>query len=213
LPRATELAEPLPPERFQALLENALPDFRLDLTGRERLGLARFLAELDVWRRRVNLTGRLSCEDLVSHALESAVGAALLPLEARVVDIGTGGGFPGVPLAFVRPDLSVTGLEPREKRAAFLRHVARALPVENAVIAAGRAEELPESGFDFATSRAVNIETLDPVRVLKPGGGLLLWTTAGGAAGPPPHGFQLERVLPIPLSRERVIALYLRDPG
>ena len=210
MPRATELAEPLPPERFQALLENALPDFRLDLTGRERLGLARFLAELDVWRRRVNLTGRLSCEELVSHALESAVGAALLPLEARVVDVGTGGGFPGVPLAIVRPDLSVTWLEPREKRAAFLRHVARAVPVENAVVAAGRAEDLPVSAFDFATSRAVRIETLDPGRFLRPGGSVLLWTTDTNAAAAPPRGFQLERVLPIPASRQRVIAVYRR---
>jgi len=210
LPRATELAEPLPPERFQALLENALPDFRLDLTGRERLGLARFLAELDVWRRRVNLTGRLSREELVSHALESAVGAALLPLEARVVDVGTGGGFPGVPLAIVRPDLSVTWLEPREKRAAFLRHVARAVPVENAVVAAGRAEDLPVSAFDFATSRAVRIETLDPGRFLRPGGSVLLWTTDTNAAAAPPRGFQLERVLPIPASRQRVIAVYRR---
>lgn len=210
MPRATELAEPLPPERFQALLENALPDFRLDLTGRERLGLARFLAELDVWRRRVNLTGRLSCEELVSHALESAVGAALLPLEARVVDVGTGGGFPGVPLAIVRPDLSVTWLEPREKRAAFLRHVARAVPVENAVVAAGRAEDLPVSVFDVATSRAVRIETLDPGRFLRPGGSVLLWTTDTNAAAAPPSGFQLERVLPIPASRQRVIAVYRR---
>lgn len=210
MPRATELAEPLPPERFQALLENALPDFRLDLTGRERLGLARFLAELDIWRRRVNLTGRLSCEELVSHALESAVGAALLPLEARVVDVGTGGGFPGVPLAIVRPDLSVTWLEPREKRAAFLRHVARAVPVENAVVAAGRAEDLPVSVFDVATSRAVRIETLDPGRFLRPGGSVLLWTTNTNAAAAPPSGFQLERVLPIPASRQRVIAVYRR---
>lgn len=210
MPRATELAEPLPPERFQALLENALPDFRLDLTGRERLGLARFLAELDIWRRRVNLTGRLSCEELVSHALESAVGAALLPLEARVVDVGTGGGFPGVPLAIVRPDLSVTWLEPREKRAAFLRHVARAVPVENAVVAAGRAEDLPVSVFDVATSRAVRIETLDPGRFLRPGGSVLLWTTDTNAAAAPPSGFQLERILPIPASRQRVIAVYRR---
>lgn len=210
MPRATELAEPLPPERFQALLENALPDFRLDLTGRERLGLARFLAELDVWRRRVNLTGRLSCEELVSHALESAVGAALVPLEARVVDVGTGGGFPGVPLAIVRPDLSVTWLEPREKRAAFLRHVARAVPVENAVVAAGRAEDLPVSAFDVATFRAVRIETLDPGRFLRPGGSVLLWTTDTNAAAAPPSGFQLERILPIPASRQRVIAVYRR---
>jgi len=136
------------------------------------------------------------------------LGASLLAPGAQVVDVGTGGGFPGVPLAIVRPDLSVTWLEPREKRAAFLRHVARALPVENAVVHAARAEDLPVSGFDFATSRAVGIEALYPVRFLRSGGGLLLWTTESRATGAPPPGFQLQRVLPIPFSRERVIALY-----
>ena len=209
MPTTIGPAEPFPPERFRSLLEDALPGFPLGpvLTELQQLVLARFLAELDAWRRHVNLTGRLSSEELVSHALESVLGAGLLPPGAQVVDVGTGGGFPGVPLAIVRPDLSVTWLEPREKRAAFLRHVARALPVENAVVQAARAEDLPVSGFDFATSRAVGIETLGPLRFLRPGGGLLLWTTESRAGAPPP-GFQLERVLPIPFSRQRVIALY-----
>jgi 16S rRNA (guanine527-N7)-methyltransferase len=208
MPYAIEPAEPLPPESFRALLRNALQAFSLDLTDLQEARLSRFLAELDAWRRRVNLTGRLSSEHLVSHALESAVGAALLPVDGAVVDVGTGGGFPGVPLAILRSELFMTWLEPREKRAVFLRHVARVLPVENAVVQAARTRDLPDSGFDFATSRAVGIEALDPVRFLKPGGGLLLWTTLPKAAGRPPSGFELERVLPLPFSRERVIALY-----
>lgn len=208
MPSASGPGEPLPPEGFRTLLRNALPAFSLDLPELPQQHLARFLAELDAWRRRVNLTGRLSSENLVSHALESAVGASLLPRHGTVVDIGTGGGFPGVPLAILRPDLSVTWLEARERRVAFLRHVARTVPVDNAVVRAARAEDLPESGYDFATSRAVAIESLHPDRFLKPGGGLLLWTTAGGAAGTPPQGFRRESVLAIPLTRERVIALY-----
>ena len=208
MPSAIEPAEPLPPESFRALLQNARPAFSLDLTDLQQERLARFLAELDAWRRRVNLVGRLSSEELVSHALESALGAALLPSTGAVADIGTGGGFPGVPLAILLPELSVTWLEPREKRAAFLRHVARALPVENAVVQAARARDLPDAGFDFATSRAVGIETLGRIRFLRPGGSLLLWTTAARAAGKPPQDFEFETVLPIPLSRERVIALY-----
>ena len=208
MPSATEAPEPLPPEAFRGLLRNAIPAFSLELSEPQQESLARFLAELDAWRRRVNLTGRLSSEDLVSHALESALGAPLLPGRGTVVDIGTGGGFPGVPLAILRPDLSVTLLESRERRVAFLRHVARALPIDNAVVRAARAEDLPEAGFDFATSRAVAIESLHAGRLLKPGGGLLLWTTSGGAAATPPEGFRRESVLAIPLTRERVIALY-----
>ena len=210
MPPATESEEPLPPERFRALLDAALPDFSLDLTDSQRGDLARFLAELDAWRRRVNLTGRLSADELVVHTLESALGAPLLPREGKVVDVGTGGGFPGVPLAILRPDLAMTWLEPREKRVAFLRHVARALPVTNADVRAARSEDLPEGEFDFATSRAVGLESLQPVGFLKPGGGLLVWTTAREAAAEPPEGFERERVLPILGTRERVIALYRR---
>jgi 16S rRNA (guanine527-N7)-methyltransferase len=207
MPSASESAEPLPPESFRALLRDALPAFPLGLSDLQQGSLARFLAELDSWRRRLNLTGRLSGDDLVTHALESAMGATLLPPEGAVVDIGTGGGFPGVPLAILRPDVAVTWLEPREKRAAFLRHVARVLPVENAVVQVARTEDLPESRFDVATCRAVGIESLDPARFLRPGGGLLLWTTLPKAAKTP-RGFSLDSVLPLPSSRERVIALY-----
>ena len=128
-----------------------------------------------------------------------------------MVDVGTGGGFPGVPLAILRPDLAVTWLEPREKRAAFLRHVARTVPVANAVVQVARAEDLPESAFDFATSQAVGIESLTPLRFLKPGGGLLLWTTEADAAGAPPPGLRRESVRPIPGTRQRVIALFIKD--
>jgi 16S rRNA (guanine527-N7)-methyltransferase len=200
-------AEPLPPEGFRALLEEAVPRFRVDLNELQRDRIARFLTELDRWRRTVNLTGRLSSEELVSHALESTCGCGLLPPGSRVVDIGTGGGFPGVPLALCRPDLSVTWLEPREKRAAFLRHLTRALPVENAVVRVGRAEDLPASSFDFATSRAIRIETLKAGRFLQPRGGLLLWTTDSTGV---PSGFQRESTLSIPGSRHRVIALFRR---
>src|SRR6266567_8656703 len=132
--------EPLRPEAFRDLLEKKLAAFGLELDdqNQKRSRLARFLSELDRWRRTVNLTGRLSAEELVSHTLESAFGADLLPLLASVLDIGTGGGFPGVPLAICRPDLRWIWLEPREKRAAFLRHVARAIPVENAEVVPGR---------------------------------------------------------------------------
>jgi 16S rRNA (guanine527-N7)-methyltransferase len=202
--------EPLPPEEFRRHLRHALPDFSAELSEREEIHLTRFLAELDAWRRRVNLTGKLSAEELVSHALESAMGAPLLPEAGTGVDVGTGGGFPGVPLAIRRPELSWTWLEPREKKAAFLRHVARAVPVENAIVQAGRAEELPESAFDFATSRAVGIASLGRMRFLRAGGALLLWTTRMEAFATPPSGFVREQVLAIPLSRERVIVLFRR---
>jgi 16S rRNA (guanine527-N7)-methyltransferase len=205
--------EPLRPEAFRDLLEKKLAAFRLELDDQKKSRLARFLSELDRWRRTVNLTGRLTAEDLVSHTLESAFGANLLPLVASVVDIGTGGGFPGVPLAICRPDLRWIWLEPREKRAAFLRHVARTIPVENAEAVSDRAEELPVEGFDSATSRGLKLDRAMVAGLLRPGGSLFLWTTKEGASENALLSacFRLEQTLPIPATRHRVIAVFHRN--
>jgi 16S rRNA (guanine527-N7)-methyltransferase len=205
--------EPLRPEAFRDLLEKKLAAFRLELDDQKKSRLARFLSELDRWRRTVNLTGRLTAEELVSHTLESAFGANLLPLVASVVDIGTGGGFPGVPLAICRPDLRWIWLEPREKRAAFLRHVARTIPVENAEAVSDRAEELPVEGFDSATSRGLKLDRAMVAGLLRPGGSLFLWTTKEGASENALLSacFRLEQTLPIPATRHRVIAVFHRN--
>jgi len=205
--------EPLRPEAFRDILEKKLAAFGLELDDQKKSRLARFLSELDRWRRTVNLTGRLSAEELVSHTVESAFGANLLPLLASVVDIGTGGGFPGVPLAVCRPDLRWLWLEPREKRAAFLRHVARTIPVENAEVVSGRVEELPVEGFDSATSRGLKLDGAMVAGLLRPGASLFLWTTKEGAAENAPLSacFRLEQTLPIPATRHRVIAVFHRN--
>jgi 16S rRNA (guanine527-N7)-methyltransferase len=205
--------EPLPPEEFRALLDEALPRFGLDPSPRVE-PLARFLAELDRWRRTTNLAGRLAAPELAAHAIESVLGERFLSPSAAVVDIGTGGGFPGVPIAIWRPDLSVTWLEPRKKRAEFLIHVRRAVPVENAQVLAGRASGLPAASFDFATARAIPVESgvFGEARFLRPGGGILLWTTEPEETPSDlaRAGFRLVEVFPIPESRRRVIALFRR---
>ena len=206
--------EPLPPEGFRALLGGALPRFGLaDRSGRlDRL--ARFLAELDRWRRTTNLTGRLSAPDLVAHTVESVLGERFLPQSAAVVDIGTGGGFPGVPLALWRPDLAVTWVEPRRKRSEFLDHLRTAIPVGNARTLPGRASALPRGAFGYATARAVPRTggVFGDAGFLAPGGSILLWTTEPGSV--PGElaraGFRLAETWPIPESSRRAIAMYRR---
>jgi 16S rRNA (guanine527-N7)-methyltransferase len=205
--------EPLPPEEFRALIEEALPRFGLPESPDRINPLARFLAELDRGRRTTNLTGRLSPSELVAHALESVLGQRLIPRSAAVVDVGTGGGFPGVPLALWRPDLAVTWLEPRRKRAEFLERVRSTVPVENATVRLGRAESLPAGGFDFATARAVPPGgVFGGVHFVKPGGAILLWTTEPATV--PDElaraGFRLRESVPVPESRRRAIGLYSR---
>jgi 16S rRNA (guanine527-N7)-methyltransferase len=207
--------EALPPEEFRALLERELPRWSLTSPEPGTVGrLATFLAELDRWRSRINLTGRLSPAELASHALESVLGERFLPPRARVVDVGTGGGFPGVPLAIWRPDLEITWLEPRERRAAFLRHVARTIPVENARVLEARQEDLPDASFGYATSRAVRIDprTLRKAPFLEPGGALVLWTTLPEELGPAMalQGLPLEETVAIPGSNQRAIGVFRR---
>jgi 16S rRNA (guanine527-N7)-methyltransferase len=130
----------------------------------------------------------------------------------RVVDIGTGGGFPGVPLAIARPDVQMTWLEPRGKRAAFLKHIARTIPVENAEVLVDRLENLPDNRYDAATSRAVRIDTgiFRQMGFLRPGGDLLLWMTAPEqlATTLATIGLRLVQVLAIPGSRRRAIGVF-----
>ena len=92
------------------------------------------------------------------HLLNSAVLAELVPSGARVVDVGSGAGFPGIPLALARPDLEITLLEPMARRVRWLDEVARELSLA-VLIERGRAEERTVrarlAGFDVATARAV----------------------------------------------------------
>jgi 16S rRNA (guanine527-N7)-methyltransferase len=207
--------EPLPPENFRDLLGRELPRSGLNEDPDALDRLSRFLSELDRWRGRINLTGRLSPTELVSHTAESLLGGRLLARDARVVDIGTGGGFPGVALAIGRRDLDVTWLEPREKRATFLKHVARSIPVENARIVVGRVELLAPGSVENATSRAVKIETIlsTGARFLAPGGALILWTTRAQAIAESlaAAGLRLEESLAIPDSRQGAIARFRKD--
>ncbi|PYQ68347.1 MAG: hypothetical protein DMF54_01125 [Acidobacteria bacterium] len=204
--------EPLRPEAFRDLLQENLAAFGLVLDDAKTSRLARFLSELDRWRRSTNLTGRLSADELVSHALESAFGSHLLPALGTGVDIGTGGGFPGVPLAVCRPDLRWVWVEPRERRTAFLRHVARTIPVENAEVVSGRVEDLSRGAFDFVTSRGLKLDGATLDHLLKPDGFLLLWTTREDWAKTPlSGGFRLEQAEPIPMTRRRVVAVFRKS--
>lgn len=200
-----------PPEEFHKLLEAESLRAGLPLYEPTLLALGRFLGELDSWRKRINLTGDLAPEDLCVHALESVAGASLIPHGARVLDIGSGGGFPGVPISIARLDLSVTLLEPRSKRASYLRHVVRTVPVKNARVLAERVENLSSADYDVAISRAVGslAELIDGAPFLAPGGVLLAWTTEPQQLSEAlaPH-FSLDHTHPLPDADRRAIALF-----
>ena len=147
--------------------------------------VAQFQAYLDVlvkWNGRTNLTAIRDDAGIVRrHFLESVVAARMLPAGVKtVLDFGSGAGFPGLPIALVRPELEVTLGESQNKKAAFLREAVRTVGVR-VKVHAGRAEQLKER-FDCVVMRAVDhMEAALPAAVglVKPGGWVAVMTTAG----------------------------------
>jgi 16S rRNA (guanine527-N7)-methyltransferase len=121
-----------------------------------------YRAELLDWNSRMNLTAITNPEEvLVKHFLDSLTLLAVIDKpRLRLLDIGTGAGFPGLPLKIVRPQWSVTLLEATGKKVTFLNHVIETLQLEDVVAMHGRAEELAHkpacrATFDVVTARAV----------------------------------------------------------
>jgi 16S rRNA (guanine527-N7)-methyltransferase len=139
---------------------------------RERLGSVIELSPLQIqqleehfdlltrWNRVVNLTGLKSPEDIVErHYCESLFLAAHLPDSAlRIGDVGSGAGFPGLPLAIARPECSVALIESHQRKSVFLREAARELA--NVVVIPMRAEDISET-FDWVTLRAVRFSEIE----------------------------------------------------
>ena len=159
-----------------------------------RLQVEKIAAYVDLlvqWNASVNLTGARRPEDVVEdHLPDSFALAKLVPANAAIVDVGAGGGLPGVPFAVLRPDCQTTLLEPRAKRTAFLGAARRVLAGFAAFeIVRGRHDELPVGTFDVAASRATfqPDEWLDVGSPLvRKGGDVIVFTTAvldGSSAG------------------------------
>jgi 16S rRNA (guanine527-N7)-methyltransferase len=139
------------------------------------------------WNRVLNLTSIDSLEEAVErHYCESVFLTIYLPAEPlRIADIGSGAGFPGIPVALLRPDCRVSLIESHQRKAVFLREATRAMP--NVEVLAKRAEEvagtLTSGGalFDRAISRAVAYKDLAcALKSLTPAADLLT-----GAEAPP----------------------------
>jgi 16S rRNA (guanine527-N7)-methyltransferase len=152
----------MPPETFQpqATLRQGAEALGLSLSDTQALALEGYLALLLKWNQVYNLTAVRRPEDMVTHHLLDSL--AVLPAlrrqlagrSARVLDVGSGGGLPGVVLAIMEPTLDVSCVDTVGKKASFVRQVAVELKLRNLHAVHARVEDLRLPGFDVITSRA-----------------------------------------------------------
>jgi 16S rRNA (guanine527-N7)-methyltransferase len=145
--------------RISLLLEQGLKQFNLTSL---HTPLLHYLVLLNKWNVAYNLTAIRDLESMISkHILDSL---AILPWikGEKLLDVGTGAGLPGIPLAIARPDLRVVLLDSNGKKIRFLHEVKRQLKLKNVELVQLRAETYqPTTGFDTVTSRAFsNIEQM-----------------------------------------------------
>jgi 16S rRNA (guanine527-N7)-methyltransferase len=140
-------------------IRRALGDFQLRPNDHQVLQIQQFIKILLQWNEKINLTAiRDPLEILNRHFCESMYAAVAVPMEnGRLADVGSGAGFPGIPLKIIRPDLQVFLIESNIKKATFLAEVIRELGLTDASVMVSRYEELGEevAPLDFACSRAL----------------------------------------------------------
>jgi 16S rRNA (guanine527-N7)-methyltransferase len=122
-------------------LETGLIRLGLPLTSQARAQLLRYLGLLQKWNRVYNLTAIRQPGRLVSHHLLDSLSVLPHLLGPRLIDVGSGAGLPGIPLAIARPDWEIVLLDSNHKKGAFLRQALIELELPNAQVAVTRAEE------------------------------------------------------------------------
>jgi 16S rRNA (guanine527-N7)-methyltransferase len=141
------------------LLLTGLELFDLRLPEHTLRRQQQFLDELLRWNRQVNLTSiRNRDEALEKHLLDSLLLLKCLPHSGRLLDMGSGGGLPGIPLAIARPELNVVTIDSVGKKIRFQKHIRRLLALDNLQPMHARLEDLVAKGerFEDITARALS---------------------------------------------------------
>jgi len=224
--RIAELLQPFldtPPE----LCHSEQSEESAVLTQTQLQTISTYIDLLLRWNARINLTAIRNEEEIVTrHFGESLFAARHLfpatecrrerPRSCTLIDVGSGAGFPGLPIKIWAPRINLTLIESNQKKATFLRELARTLTLTNINVFPGRAEDYPDPPAEVVTLRAVErFDTILPVatRLVAPGGSLAL--LIGQAQLPRTHdltpGFTWTPPRPTPLSSERVLAIGTRE--
>lgn len=164
--------------KAEVLLSAGLKELGIEATKERVSAFLTYLTELKKWQKAYSLTSLKKDEDIVAkHFLDSCLYLAALPEGSILVaDVGSGAGFPGVPIKIIRPEIVMTLIEPSRKKSAFLRHIIRKLGIEGISVLESRIEELG-GAFDIIVTRALYtakefVEKASPL--LRPGGMLVM---------------------------------------
>jgi 16S rRNA (guanine527-N7)-methyltransferase len=140
-------------------IRRAVDEFHLSINDKQALQIQQYMRILFIWNDKLNLTAiRDPLEILYRHFCESMYAAVAVPMEnGRLADVGSGAGFPGLPLKIIRPELRVFLVESNLKKATFLAEVIRELGLADAQVLVRRYEELGEevAPLDYVCSRAL----------------------------------------------------------
>ena len=136
-------------------LQEGLAALGLNLSTAQQLLLLEHASLLQKWNRTYNLTALRRNDQIISrHILDSLTLLPYVKEAKTLMDVGSGGGMPGIPTAICRPDLQITLLDANTKKTAFLQQTVIELGLSNVTVAAGRVETIYDKKVDVVTSRA-----------------------------------------------------------
>lgn len=136
-------------------LQQGLQAMGLSLNAAQQLLLLEYVALLKKWNSTYNLTALRDEATMISHHILDSL--TLLPYvegAQTLMDVGSGGGMPGIPTAICRPDLQITLLDSNTKKTTFLQQAVIELGLSNVTVASGRVEAMHDKKVDVVTSRA-----------------------------------------------------------
>lgn len=148
-------------KKWKQLIIDGAARFGINIDAKKTEQFAVHADELIKWNRKINLTAIKTPEDIaVKHFVDSIMPSRWITPGARLLDIGSGGGFPGIPLKILMPSLSVLLIDASRKKVSFLKHVIRTLKLIDIEACQLRAEDLAKqsiafNSFDIIISRAL----------------------------------------------------------
>jgi len=202
-------------------IERALLEFRVPASAEQVLCIQRYIELLMRWNEKINLTAiREPLEILYRHFCESMYAAVAVPIDrGRLADVGSGGGFPGLPLKIIRPELEIFLVESNVKKATFLAETIRELELQGARVIVSRYQDLAEeiTPLDAVCSRAVGefgsfLAWAGSLQIAAKQ--VVLWIGAGDLVqAQQEHGWQWREPIAIPQSLRRFLLVGHRIEG